>query len=58
MAEARVGVLRRQGGPLSWVEELCLRSFLAAGHRVVLMHYEGAGDPPQEERESYPEAAV
>ena len=34
------------GGQLSWLEQLCLRSFADAGHRITLYSYEPVGNLP------------
>jgi hypothetical protein len=35
------------GGNLSWLEQLCLRSFLDHGHEVTLYTYEGVSNAPE-----------
>ncbi len=35
------------GGPLSYIEQLCLKSFLDHGHRVVLYHYGEVPNVPE-----------
>ncbi len=45
MADWRIGALWI-GGPLSFLEQLCLKSFVDAGHEVVLFTYEGVENAP------------
>ena len=46
MAQAyRIGALWI-GGALSYLEQLCLKSFVDAGHEVILYHYEGVTNAP------------
>jgi hypothetical protein len=35
------------GGNLSWLEQLCLKSFLDHGHEVTLYTYEGVTNAPE-----------
>ncbi|MBH1974175.1 MAG: hypothetical protein I8H94_03760 [Rhodobacteraceae bacterium] len=34
------------GGPLSWLEQLCLKSFVDQGHRITLFHYDDIPNVP------------
>lgn len=46
MREREVGTLWI-GGNLSWMEQLCLQSFVDAGQRITLFHYHPVGNVPQ-----------
>jgi hypothetical protein len=36
------------GGPLSFLEQMCLLSFVAQGHKVTLFHYGEIAHVPQD----------